>query len=160
MEKCPCGSGLDYDACCAGYISGKAVPATAEAVMRSRYSAYVKSELDYIFETTHPDARRDYDHKGTKEWADESEWLGLEVTETEAGGESDTEGYVEFIAKYRHKGLIRAHHERALFKKDEGKWYFKDGEAVAPRPVVSSKIGRNDPCTCGSGAKYKKCCGK
>lgn len=160
MENCPCGSGVAFDACCDAYISGKAVAPTAEALMRSRYAAYAKLGLDYIFDTTHPEARGDYDHKGTKEWAEESEWLGLEIVGTEAGTENDDTGVVEFIAKYRHKGLRRTHHEQALFKKEEGKWYFREGVGVAPQPIASTKVGRNDPCTCGSGVKYKKCCGK
>ena len=159
MENCPCGSGAGFADCCSPFITGTPAP-TAEAVMRARYSAYVKVDVDYIFETTHPDARRDYDHKGTKEWAEGSEWLGLEIVATENGGEQDTEGKVEFVAAYRYKGLRRSHHERARFAKVEDKWYFVDGEAVTPQPLAAGKVGRNDPCPCGSGTKYKKCCGK
>jgi len=115
---------------------------------------------DFIFATTHPDHRQGYDHKGTKEWAEGADWEGLEIVECRQGGADDAEGDVEFIARYREKGAKREHHELAHFKKDEGTWYFTDGEMVRPKPIIASKIGRNEPCPCGSGAKYKKCCGK
>ncbi|KAF0217248.1 MAG: SEC-C motif domain [Geobacteraceae bacterium] len=160
MDNCPCGSNLDYAECCEPLIRGKRTAATAEELMRSRYSAYVKVETGYLFETTHPDHREGYDHKGTEEWAKSSEWENLEILATTGGGPDDDQGDVEFIARYREKGARKQHHELAGFKKNEGKWFFTDGRAVAPRPIVSSKVGRNDPCPCGSGAKYKKCCGK
>jgi SEC-C motif-containing protein len=161
MEMCPCGSGRAYEECCESLIKGVKQPLTAEQLMRSRYSAYVRVETDYIFETTHPDHRQGYDHKGTKIWAENSQWEGLEIVDTNAGGPDDNEGDVEFIAKYREKGLRKQHHELAHFKKKKGIWYFTDGSAVAQKPIVRAeqKVGRNDPCPCGSGKKFKKCCG-
>ena len=82
---------------------------------------------------------------------------------TDAGGVDDDEGEVEFVARYRSGGSAEIeHHERATFKRWEGRWYYLDGDLVRPRPVVRSgpKVGRNDPCPCESGRKYKKCCGK
>jgi SEC-C motif-containing protein len=128
--------------------------------MRSRYSAYVKVETDYIFDTTHPDHREGYDHDGTREWAESAEWLGLEIVTTRGGGADDAKGQVEFIARYREGGAEKSHHELAEFKKEGGRWLFTDGSLVGQKPIISTKVGRNDPCTCGSGAKYKKCCGK
>lgn len=160
MEICPCGSSLGYAECCEPLIKGKRKAATAEELMRSRYSAYVKVETAYLFDTTHPDHREGYDHKGTEEWAKSSDWENLEILATKGGGQGDSEGDVEFIARYREKGVRKQHHELAGFKKEAGSWFFTDGRAVPPRPIVSNKIGRNDPCPCGSGAKYKKCCGK
>jgi SEC-C motif-containing protein len=128
--------------------------------MRARYSAYVRVETDFIFETTHPDHRQGYDHDGTKQWAEQSQWDGLEIVATKKGGADDTAGEVEFIARYREKGVKKEHHELALFRKDQEKWFFTDGKYVTQRPLVSTKVGRNEPCTCGSGLKYKKCCGK
>ncbi len=160
MEKCPCGSGRAYEECCEPMIKGARQALTAEELMRSRYSAYVRVETDYIFDTTHPDHRQDYDPKGTRTWAENSQWDGLEIVDTSAGGPEESEGDVEFIARYREKGLRRQHHELAHFKKESGRWYFIEGSAVAQSPIVrADKVGRNDPCPCGSGKKFKKCCG-
>ncbi|MBI9070390.1 MAG: YchJ family protein [Melioribacteraceae bacterium] len=161
MEMCPCSSGQNYAECCEPIIKGEKQAGTAEALMRSRYTAYTKHEVEYIGETIHPDQRTDYDEKATKEWSHGSEWLGLEIINTEAGTEADEEGTVEFKAKFKQQGYDLDHHELSEFKKADGKWYFFNGEAVANKPVVREepKIGRNDPCTCGSGKKYKKCCG-
>jgi len=160
MKKCPCGSNVDYKECCGAIIGGTRPAETAEQLMRARYSAYVEAEMDFIFETTHPDHREGYDHEGTREWAENSEWLGLEITATRQGGADDSAGEVEFIARFREKGALREHHELAGFIRDNGRWYFTDGTLVKPRPKSVEKIGRNDPCPCGSGLKYKKCCGK
>lgn len=160
MNSCPCGSGKSYSDCCEPVISGARPAETAEQLMRARYSAYVGVHTDFIFKSTHPDHRKGYDHEGTKEWAENSEWLGLEIVEVRQGGIDDDTGEVEFIASFREKGLSRSHHECAQFKRDKGRWFFTDGKLVKPRPVSVAKIGRNDPCTCGSGLKYKKCCGK
>ncbi|ACM19445.1 SEC-C motif domain protein [Geotalea daltonii FRC-32] len=160
MNSCPCGSGSTYETCCQPLINGASQAETAEQLMRSRYSAYVKVETDYILETTHPEHRQNFDPEGTKQWAEQSVWDGLEIVSTEKGGAADTDGTVEFIARFREKGVRKTHHELAEFKKDAGRWFFTDGSAVPARPLVSSKVGRNDPCPCGSGQKYKKCCGK
>jgi SEC-C motif domain protein len=128
--------------------------------MRSRYSAYVKVETDYIFETTHPKHREGYDAEGTKAWAEGAEWQGLEIVSIKNGGSGDGTGEVEFIARYREKGEAREHHERALFKKEQAGWLFTDGRPVGRQPAKAVKTGRNEPCPCGSGQKYKKCCGK
>ncbi|HJV34059.1 YchJ family protein [Geomonas sp.] len=162
MEQCPCGSGLAYAECCEPVIKGARPAETAEALMRSRYSAYVKVETDYIFETTHPKHREGYDHAGTKQWAESAEWQGLEIVSTKDGGKDDTVGEVEFIARFSEKGKSMVHHERAQFKKEKEGWLFTDGHAAGERqqPIISNKIGRNEPCPCGSGQKYKKCCGK
>ena len=161
MEMCPCGSTRTYEECCGLLIKGERPAVTAEQVMRSRYSAYVKVETDYLFSTTHPDHRQGYDHKGTKLWAENSQWEGLEILGTSGGGPEDSEGEVEFIACYREKGLKKQYHENAHFKKENGIWYFTEGAAVAPKPIIRTepKVGRNDPCPCGSGKKFKKCCG-
>lgn len=159
-DFCPCGTGRPYADCCEPFITGKRLPLTAEELMRSRYSAYTRVETGYILQTTHPDHRGDFDEKGTREWAESSQWEGLEIVNTAGGGPDDTEGKVEFIARYRDRDVRRTHHELADFRKLDGVWYFTDGVGVKPAPATSVKVGRNDPCTCGSGQKYKKCCGK
>ncbi len=160
MDLCPCRSNSAYADCCQPLVKGKRQAQTAEQLMRSRYAAYVKVETDYIFDTTHPEHRKDYDHKGTKEWAESSEWEGLKIVEVSAGGSDDHDGTVEFVARYRDKGERREHQEIAQFKKEKGKWFFTEGKMAGNKPIISSKVGRNEPCTCGSGQKYKKCCGK
>jgi SEC-C motif domain protein len=162
MEQCPCGTGIAYADCCQPLIKGERPAESAEALMRSRYAAYVKVETDYIFETTHPKHREGYDAAGTKEWAESAEWEGLEIVSVKGGTSAEMTGEVEFIARYSEKGEEKVHHEVALFRKEPSGWLFTDGKSVTRKPVVRSapKIGRNDPCSCGSGQKYKKCCGK
>ncbi len=158
MNGCPCGSGIPYSQCCETIILGSRTAETAEQLMRARYTAYTVAQVDFLFESTHPDHREGYNHKGTKEWAEQSQWLGLEILSTNNGGPEDTVGEVEFIARFRESGVKREHHELGRFKKDDGRWYFTEGSMVKGRPAVSGKIGRNEPCPCGSGLKYKKCC--
>lgn len=160
MSTCYCGSGTAYSDCCEPVIGGVQTAVSAEQLMRARYSAYVVAQMDFVFETTHPDHREGYDHAGTKEWAETSEWLGLEIIGTKKGSQADNDGEVEFIARFNEKNELREHHENAQFIKSDGQWYFTEGVMVKQRPVSVVKIGRNDPCTCGSGLKYKKCCGK
>jgi SEC-C motif-containing protein len=160
-EQCPCGSGNTYAGCCEPYISGKAKAPAAEALMRSRYTAYVKHAVDYIIATCVRRGKNDIDLKSTRDWSERSKWLGLKIIAAEKGGPADTEGTVEFEARYERDGLRETHHERAQFKKQNGEWLYDDGHIV-PRTVVrtSPKVGRNEPCPCGSGKKYKHCCGR
>jgi SEC-C motif-containing protein len=161
MELCPCGSSLSYAACCEPCITGNDHAVTAEQLMRTRYTAYVKVATDYILATTHPDHRHDYDHKGTEEWARNAEWLGLDILNCVAGTKDDQTGTVEFIAHFKEGGLERHHHERGQFLKDNDQWFFTEGTMITNQPIIRGpKIGRNDPCPCGSTKKYKKCCGK
>lgn len=160
MNTCPCKSGKEYSACCQAIISGARLAATAEELMRARYSAHTGVQIDFILASTHPDHRQEFDRQTTQEWAEKTTWLGLEILDTTQGGKDDNTGEVEFIARFREKEQIRAHHERAQFRREEGIWYFTDGTMVKPQPLVASKIGRNDPCSCGSGRKHKKCCGQ
>jgi SEC-C motif-containing protein len=129
--------------------------------MRSRYSAYVKHAIDYILETCTKDSKNPIDIKQTKEWSEKSKWLGLKILSVEKGAASDTEGSVEFEAIYESNSLKDVHHEKAQFKKQDGKWLYDEGDIV-PKTIVRSspKIGRNDPCPCGSGKKYKFCHGR
>jgi SEC-C motif domain protein len=160
MNNCPCGKGIPYSECCQPIISGTRTAETAEELMRARYAAYVNAETEFLYETTHPHHRKGYDHAGTKQWAETSEWLGLEIIDIHKGGSDDSVGEVEFIARFREKAVACSHHECGHFKREGGRWYFTEGVMVKPKPVTSTKVGRNSPCPCGSGLKYKKCCGK
>ncbi|MFZ7128541.1 MAG: YchJ family protein [Desulfobacterales bacterium] len=160
MTPCPCGSGAEYGECCEPVISGLSRASTPEALMRARYSAFVGSAVEFIHETTHPSQRDQYDRKAVAAWADNSDWLGLDIVRTEGGGPEDDRGIVEFVARYTEKGKQVDHHEIAEFIRTDGTWYFFDGHPPKPTQFVrpGPKVGRNNPCPCGSGEKYKKCC--
>ncbi len=158
---CPCGSEKNYDLCCQPVISGDRVAETATELMRARYSAYAKVEMDFLSASLHPDAKDENDMDSSQDWAENSEWHGLEILEARDGGPDDDTGLVEFVAVYTYQDQTQRYHEVADFGKVDGKWYFKEGKPGTRKPVVRDepKIGRNDPCTCGSGKKFKKCCG-
>ena len=163
---CPCGTEKEYADCCEPYLSGKRHAPTPEMLMRSRYSAYVKGAVSYLKATLAPESQSDFSEKDALEWSKNSEWLGLQIT----SAKDDT---VEFIVKYKTQGKVYDHHEVSKFKHHGNRWYFLDGEShlheegkgcgahLTPQaPIVrgAPKIGRNDPCACGSGKKSKKCC--
>jgi SEC-C motif-containing protein len=129
--------------------------------MRSRYSAYVEHEIDYIINTCVHRDKDDIDYKSTRDWSERSTWLGLKIISAENGGPADAEGTVEFEASYEQNGLKDIHYEKAKFKKQNDEWLYDEGRVI-PRTVTRSspKTGRNEPCPCGSGKKYKHCCGK
>ncbi|MCK5073457.1 MAG: YchJ family protein [Bacteriovoracaceae bacterium] len=159
MTKCPCNTGKKYEECCLPYHQGDKNPLTAEETMRARYSAFAKGELDYIEKTHDPDDSENFDVDNIREWALGSKWHGLEIVQTEKGLEGDDEGIVEFKAHYESKGIKNTHHEVSEFQRKDGQWYFIDGQVITNQIVRSApKVGRNDPCPCGSGKKNKKCC--
>ena len=160
MPKCPCGTGRAYSACCGLYIDGTESAPTAEALMRSRYTAYTRAAIGYVTATHDPATRDGHDPEQARAWAEGSEWLGLEIVSTEAGGRDDDAGKVEFIARFKNDDGEQAHHELSTFSRQDGVWYFTDGDVLGPQQVrrASPKVGRNDPCPCGSGKKFKKCC--
>ncbi len=162
MAMCPCGSEKSYADCCEPLINGDQVAQSAEVLMRSRYSAYVHAAIDYIHDTLHPDKQQSFDRKESEDWARRSEWVSLQIVRTEKGTPQDASGTVEFIARFRQKDKPVQHHEVAEFVKEGERWYFWDGKAPMIEQAIRKgpKIGRNDPCPCGSGKKYKKCCGR
>ena len=160
MKECPCGSGASYAECCEPVITDSAPALTAEALMRSRYTAFVVHAYDHLADSLTEESRKDYDPEGVKSWADTSTWLGLNILATEGGGENDETGTVEFVANFEVDGVPQRHHEVAEFQKADGRWLYSDGKIKGGEPVRKGpKVGRNDPCPCGSGKKYKKCCG-
>lgn len=133
---------------------------TAEELMRARYNAYVTGDIEFIKSTHDPDHMVGIDWAECEKWSKESEWMGLEIVNTDKGTETDDEGIVEFKATYREKGKTVVHHEKSYFVKKDGTWYYQKWLPLQGTIVNNSKVGRNDPCPCGSGKKYKKCCGK
>lgn len=173
MSDCPCGSKESLESCCLPYLKGEAFPETAEKLMRSRYTAFTRADMDYIHKTLAPKARKGFDPVASKKSAEAAKWKGLKILSTKAGGPDDTEGVVEFTALYQYGEETVEHHEVSEFERnDKGHWHYVDGDAHThkegeshqhherPETVVrqAPKIGRNDPCHCGSGRKYKKCC--
>lgn len=149
------------EAFCLPFIEGKKKPQTAAELMASRYVAYTQSEIDYLFATHDPKTRSQADRKAIEAWAESATWSGLEIVRSERGGVEDNDGTVEFIAHYELDGAKHDHHELATFRRIDGHWYFVDGNIVGRQPVrrETPKISRNERCSCGSGKKYKKCCG-
>jgi SEC-C motif-containing protein len=158
--RCPCGKPAEFEDCCQPFIEGKVRPETAEELMRSRYSAYVVGAVDYILDT-HDPRTRDATRDDIEKWSKSSEWLGLTVVSTEGGGPDDADGIVEFKARF-FDTQTRTHWERSSFRRHEGRWVYVNGTPPEPdkTPRSVEKVGRNEPCPCGSGKKYKKCCGR
>jgi SEC-C motif-containing protein len=161
-SACPCGSGKEYSACCEPVILGKEHARSAEALMRARYAAYVVNEIDFIITSCENTDKSNIDPGATRAWSEESTWHGLKIAATEKGGENDDEGVVEFEADYTSKtGLREHHHETAHFKKIDGDWKYVNGELKTMTVTRDApKVGRNEPCPCGSGKKYKHCHGR
>lgn len=161
MMHCPCGTKKDYSECCGAYIEGTKVPPSPEALMRSRYTAFSSSNMDYIASTMKGTAAKDFDPVDAGSWSKKAKWLGLNIVNASPLQDNGTKGYVEFIANFRLEGREQRIHEVSEFKLQDGRWYYIDGQLVSPPTQHRSqaKIGRNDPCSCGSGKKYKKCCG-
>lgn len=128
-DTCPCGSGNSHFSCCGRFLSGQARAGTAEALMRSRYSAYVTLNISYLKETLWPQNRVGFDEAATAQWARENHWTGLSVLEIQKGSETDREGTVLFEAKYLAGGRLNTHRERSRFRKKAGRWYYV--EAIA-----------------------------
>ena len=124
---CPCESGQAYTVCCGAFIDNGALPATAERLMRSRYSAYVLAREDYLLRTWHGSTRPA--QLGLQE-AGPVKWLGLKVLRTEAGGATDREAIVEFVARYQVNGRSERLHEVSRFVCEAGQWLYVDGQVT------------------------------
>ncbi|WP_318386712.1 YchJ family protein [Enterobacter sp.] len=150
-QSCPCGSAQEYSVCCQRYLSGEQVASEPSQLMRSRYCAFVLKQADYLIKTWHPSCEASAFRQDIENGFAQTEWLGLTIFDT-ASGSNDNEGYVSFVARFNEQGKPGAIIERSRFLKENGQWYYIDGT----RP----QFGRNDPCPCGSGKKFKKCCGQ
>lgn len=144
-EPCPCGSGQAFTACC-GPLHAGGTAATAEALMRSRYAAFVLGDAGYLRATWLAEVCPAQLALG------DTAWLGLRVLRCKGGGVDDAEGAVEFEAAFRDGGRVKALHETSRFVRRDGRWLYAGGE---PR---LRELGRNEPCPCGSGRKLKRCC--
>ena len=158
-QSCPCGSGSDFADCCGPIIEGTRESETAEQLMRARYSAFVTGAIDFIVSSTHSRTRKEIDLDFVRQWSETSTWRGLEIFETKVVNEDKT--FISFEAQFTQNGEDHHHREKSLFEREDGNWRFVTGDELK-NPTVryeTPKPGRNDPCPCGSGKKYKKCHG-
>jgi SEC-C motif domain protein len=118
---CPCRSGHAYGHCCRPFHLGDSEAPTAEALMRSRYTAFVTGDVDYLLRTWHPETR-----PASLELDPALAWTGLQILRTVRGAESDRAGTVEFRATYREGGQDRAQQEKSTFVREDGRWVYRD----------------------------------
>ena len=126
-KRCPCGSGLSYAECCGRLHDGTAAAATAEQLMRSRYSAFAVGDPAYLLATWDPATR-----PRTLELDPGVRWTGLEVLATSGGGLFDAEGTVAFRAHSRTGGGESVQAERSRFRRVAGRWVYVDGDLGGP----------------------------
>lgn len=139
---CPCQSNRAYSDCCEPYLNGSALAPTAEALMRSRYTAFSRGKIDYLIATRHPKTRQTDSRRSLRQSLQQTQWVGLTVLKTQQGQLHDNAGVVEFVAKYRDLqavGLAAAEvkqlHERSRFVKEGGQWFYVDGDSLPPVSV-------------------------
>ncbi|MBF0785224.1 YchJ family protein [Muribacter muris] len=147
---CPCQSTMPYAQCCRPFHTGEQLPQTAEQLMRSRYTAYTRQDIDYIVNTTVPSQQPLLDRKAMQQWAATTRWAGLTIVahQPQLG---KLHSSVEFHAFFDTENGRQSHHERSLFVRIDGRWYFVD--PTVPLPTQKAR------CLCGSGKKFKHCCG-
>lgn len=120
--------------------------------MRSRYSAHVVVDVDYLIDSWKTEIDQPLSRTDIEQWATSSQWLGLTIHQCRAGKKGDSEGWVEFSARFIAQDDDKSsfHRELSHFIKEDDHWFYVDGE---PR-----ETGRNETCPCGSGKKFKRCC--
>ncbi len=138
--------------------------------MRSRYTAYAKKQWDYLEKTRYAGDGGEKNNRDSDLQQEGVSWTRLEIFDTRKGGAFDEEGEVSFAAYYTENGEEKTLRETSKFIKENGRWYYSGRQSRVSPPVSTPpskpfirdqpKVGRNDPCPCGSGRKYKKCCGK
>lgn len=126
--------------------------------MRSRYTANIEKNVGYLLQTWHPSTR-----PSVLDPATIPNWCGLQIVRTERGREDDDEGIVEFVATALVRNKRCTLHEVSRFVREAGQWLYVTGDLLGDSEqaeIRAGKTGRNDPCPCGSGKKFKKCCGR
>lgn len=156
QNNCPCGSGKPFALCCEPVIGGQAPAMSAEALMRSRYTAFTLNDYAYLENSWHPDTRQPVSEN--KDDLDTTQWIGLRILNCKQGKPHHTQGSVTFLAKFSTADGEHSLCEKSSFKKVDGRWYYYKGEP-SRAPVENSKTNRNAACPCGSGKKFKHCCG-
>ncbi|MEN9464457.1 MAG: hypothetical protein RL217_638 [Pseudomonadota bacterium] len=143
---CPCHSTRPYSDCCEPWHSGQNAP-SPEALMRSRYCAFVLNKTDYLLKSWHASTR-----PKSLEDINNTNWLHLEILDSQEQGSA---GKVRFNAYFKEDGSYFSLSENSNFIKENGQWFYVDGV----HQILKIKPERNDPCPCSSGKKFKKCCG-
>lgn len=129
--NCYCSSGKDFAECCQPFLEETAKPQTAEELMRSRFSAYATSQIEYLLRSTHPSTRKFHNADDIENWAKSNAWEKLEIISKSAGEANDKSGTVEFKAYFTDAdGKPQIHHEHSNFRKELGKWFFVDGKVL------------------------------
>jgi SEC-C motif-containing protein len=117
--RCPCGSGENYGNCCGPLHAGERSAATAEQLMRSRFSAFAVGDTGYLLATWHPSTR-----PKILELDPGQRWTRLDVLATTGGSPFHDSGTVEFRAHYRHEGRPGSMHELSTFTLEDGQWRY------------------------------------
>lgn len=126
--SCPCGHSLPYEQCCGQYIDAALLPKTPEALMRSRYTAFVFSKIDYLANTMRGEALKKFHFDGLDNWLNQIKWQGLTIIKSTMRG--NIHGFVSFEASYLENGKTHLIREKSEFKKLEGKWFYIDGKIM------------------------------
>lgn len=122
MSNCFCGYSISFQDCCEPYIKGIKNAPTAEALMRSRYSAFATGAADYLVNTTHISKRKHHNKRDILAWSQANKWLKLEIL-------ASTENTVTFKAYYLDNNLkAQVHYEHSTFRLENGIWFYVDGE--------------------------------
>lgn len=164
-NSCSCGSSLGLSQCCLPIIQGKKKAGSAEELLRARYTAFTLGEVDFILTSHHSQTRDQVKREEIEEWSKTSKWLGLNILKVfplESDQAGNAHNFITFSAHYESAdGKTHEHSEKSLFKMENKEWKFFDSEQgmAGTYRRAEPKVGRNDPCTCGSGKKYKKCHG-
>jgi SEC-C motif domain protein len=154
-QPCPCGSGKTFASCCGPVLAGERLAATAEELMRARYTAHAIRDFAFVHRTYRATARLPYVPMPEDP---ATEWIRLEVHAHEPGRVAEI-ATVDFSAYATEDGVEKVLHEKAEFIKEGKEWIYTRALREGPAPVrEAKKPGRNDPCPCGSGKKYKHCC--
>lgn len=152
--KCFCGNALAFEQCCQPLIQGAKPAEHAEALMRSRFSAYTVENYQYILDTYATSERANLSVETLKDSAVDTHWLSLKVIDHQSKNQN---AQVEFKAFYQVDKCFYLMHERSEFVLEANEWRYSTG-AIQP-DSGEIKLQRNDPCICQSGKKFKKCCG-
>jgi SEC-C motif-containing protein len=153
---CPCGGGRTFGECCQPILAGKRAAESAEQLMRSRFTAHVAHDDLYLHRSQLSTSKEPFEPEGEPQ---RREWTRLVIHAHEVGAGGDS-AIVDFTAYFKEGETEQTHPERSVFQRVDGAWYFVRPLRQGPAPVRSTqaKVGRNDPCPCGSGRKYKQCC--
>ena len=154
IKNCFCGKILVFEECCQPVIDGKLNAKDAEALMRSRFTAYVINDYQHIFKTYTPAHRATLTINQLATSAQDTRWLSLQVLAHQT--QADT-AKVEYKAFYKVGDSYFVMHELSSFVFETGSWLYTDG--IMQKGSGEYTPERNSQCLCGSNKKFKKCCG-